>query len=238
MSIPSSTRPTRTANSPSPGVNLAGEGGLLGRGWGVTTATPGSRAPAGRYAKARRCAPPPSRSVRRAGLCGGRSSRPPNRNQGRCEAGTRRVISGDGGARSCLRLSPARGGPTGLPALRRAAQTAGYCARPVRLRGTVAVCDGHDGARREVWTTRDEPDGVLRKACGNRREAVCAAVRGALPRRRLPPDRRGPARRQGRAGHDHRASRGVRHADGAELRARAHPPARPGRTAAALPPPA
>jgi hypothetical protein len=24
-----------------------------------------------------------------------------------------------------------------------------------------------------VWSTHDEPDGVLRKACGNRREAVC-----------------------------------------------------------------
>jgi hypothetical protein len=47
-------------------------------------------------------------------------------------------------------------------------RSSGYCARPVRLRGH--VCDGH-GHR--VWSTEDEPDGVLRKACGNRREAVC-----------------------------------------------------------------
>lgn len=49
----------------------------------------------------------------------------------------------------------------------------GYCARPVRLKGTVEVCDGH-GVRQQVWTTDGEPDDVLRKACENRREAVCA----------------------------------------------------------------
>src|SRR6266542_802718 len=47
----------------------------------------------------------------------------------------------------------------------------GYCARPVRLRGHIEVCEG-DG-RRRVWSTDSEPDGILRKACGNRREAVC-----------------------------------------------------------------
>ncbi|MGI9100772.1 MAG: replication initiator [Solirubrobacteraceae bacterium] len=51
-------------------------------------------------------------------------------------------------------------------------RSSGYCAQPVRLRGHVDVCDGH-GRRRQVWTTDTEPDGVLRKACGNRREAVC-----------------------------------------------------------------
>ena len=38
--------------------------------------------------------------------------------------------------------------------------------------GHVEVCDGH--GQRRVWSTDSEPDGVLRKACGNRREAVCA----------------------------------------------------------------
>jgi hypothetical protein len=52
-------------------------------------------------------------------------------------------------------------------------RSSGYCARPVRLRGQVQVCDGHRG-RRTVWSTSGEPDGILRKACGNRREAVCA----------------------------------------------------------------
>jgi hypothetical protein len=49
-------------------------------------------------------------------------------------------------------------------------RSSGYCARPVRLRGE--ICDQH-GQR--VWSTDSEPDGVLRKACGNRREAVCPA---------------------------------------------------------------
>ncbi|MGH2942834.1 MAG: replication initiator, partial [Solirubrobacteraceae bacterium] len=39
-------------------------------------------------------------------------------------------------------------------------------------RGTVEVCDGH-GGRRQVWSTDSEPDELLRKACGNRREAIC-----------------------------------------------------------------
>jgi len=51
-------------------------------------------------------------------------------------------------------------------------RSSGYCAQPVRLQGRVEMCDGH-GRRRQVWTTETEPDGLLRKACGNRREAVC-----------------------------------------------------------------
>lgn len=51
-------------------------------------------------------------------------------------------------------------------------RSSGYCARPVRLRGQIEVCDGH-GGRRRVWSTDGEPDELLRKACGNRREAVC-----------------------------------------------------------------
>jgi hypothetical protein len=47
----------------------------------------------------------------------------------------------------------------------------GYCARPVRLQGRIETCDGR--GRRRVWSTDSEPDGILRKACGNRREAVC-----------------------------------------------------------------
>ena len=51
-------------------------------------------------------------------------------------------------------------------------RSSGYCARPVRLRGRIETCDA--GGRRRVWSTDTEPDGILRKACGNRREAVCA----------------------------------------------------------------
>jgi hypothetical protein len=50
-------------------------------------------------------------------------------------------------------------------------RSSGYCARPVRLQGHIEVCEG--GGRRRVWSTDREPDGILRKACGNRREAVC-----------------------------------------------------------------
>jgi hypothetical protein len=53
-------------------------------------------------------------------------------------------------------------------------RSSGYCARPVRLQGRIDVCDGH-GRRQQVWTTDGEPDGLLRKACGNRRKAVCGS---------------------------------------------------------------
>jgi len=58
------------------------------------------------------------------------------------------------------------------PAFEAQLRSSGYCAQPVRLQGRVEVCDGH-GRSRQVWTTDGEPDGVLRKACGNRREAIC-----------------------------------------------------------------
>ena len=58
-----------------------------------------------------------------------------------------------------------------FPAFEAQLRSCGYCARPIRLSGTIETCDT-DG-RKRVWSTKDEPDGVLRKACGNRREAVC-----------------------------------------------------------------
>ena len=61
---------------------------------------------------------------------------------------------------------------TDYPAFEAQLRSSGYCSRPVRLKGRVDVCDGY-GRRQQVWTTDGEPDGVLRKACGNRREAVC-----------------------------------------------------------------
>ena len=65
----------------------------------------------------------------------------------------------------------ARAGRPDFPKLEAQLRSSGYCARPVRLVGHIETCDG-DG-RRRVWSTRTEPDGILRKACGNRREAVC-----------------------------------------------------------------
>jgi hypothetical protein len=64
-----------------------------------------------------------------------------------------------------------RAGRPDFPKLEAQLRSSGYCARPVRLVGYVETCTG-DG-RRRVWSTRTEPDGILRKACGNRREAVC-----------------------------------------------------------------
>jgi hypothetical protein len=61
-----------------------------------------------------------------------------------------------------------RASAPGFDRFRSQLRSSGYCARPVRLRGE--VCDQH-GQR--VWSTDGEPDGVLRVACGNRREAVC-----------------------------------------------------------------
>ena len=47
-------------------------------------------------------------------------------------------------------------------------RSSGYCAHPIRLKGHVRTRAGE-----MVWSTDTEPDGVLRKACGNRREAIC-----------------------------------------------------------------
>ena len=65
----------------------------------------------------------------------------------------------------------ARAARPDYPRIEAQLRSSGYCARPVRLRGRIETCDA-DG-RRRVWSTDTEPDGILRKACGNRREAVC-----------------------------------------------------------------
>ena len=49
----------------------------------------------------------------------------------------------------------------------------GYCAHPVRLRGTVEHADRTTGEVRTVYDTEREPDATLLKACGNRRASVC-----------------------------------------------------------------
>ncbi|MDA0164236.1 hypothetical protein OM076_28455 [Solirubrobacter ginsenosidimutans] len=64
-----------------------------------------------------------------------------------------------------------RAGRADFPAFEAQLRSTGGCARRVRLRGTIETCDGHGHKR--VWSTDSQPDGVLLKACGNRREAVC-----------------------------------------------------------------
>jgi hypothetical protein len=65
-----------------------------------------------------------------------------------------------------------RAGPGYDRWMEQVAQT-GYCAHPVRLRGTVEQADAWTGEIRTVYATDREPDNTLLKACGNRRVSVC-----------------------------------------------------------------
>jgi hypothetical protein len=50
---------------------------------------------------------------------------------------------------------------------------AGYCHHPIRLAGRVEHADKLTGEVRQVYDSEAEPDGVVLKACGTRREAWC-----------------------------------------------------------------
>jgi hypothetical protein len=50
---------------------------------------------------------------------------------------------------------------------------AGYCHHPIRLAGRVDQADRSTGEVRTVYDSGREPDGVLLKACGTRRESRC-----------------------------------------------------------------
>jgi hypothetical protein len=50
---------------------------------------------------------------------------------------------------------------------------AGYCHHPIRLAGRVEHADRSTGEVRTVYDSEQEPDGVLLKACGTRRESRC-----------------------------------------------------------------
>ncbi|MEV6524664.1 replication initiator [Longispora sp. NPDC051575] len=49
------------------------------------------------------------------------------------------------------------------------------CAHPIRLHGQVLTLDARTGAQLSALHTEALPDGVIYKACGNRRAAVCPA---------------------------------------------------------------
>jgi hypothetical protein len=53
-----------------------------------------------------------------------------------------------------------------------AGEGCGWCARPVRIQGEQYAIDTH-GRETVVFSTRSLPDGVVLKACGNRRETRC-----------------------------------------------------------------
>jgi Replication initiator protein, pSAM2 len=63
----------------------------------------------------------------------------------------------------------------GLAGWEREVRRAAYCANPVWLAGRVEQADKRTGEVRETYSTEHEPDGVLLKACGNRRASVCPA---------------------------------------------------------------
>jgi hypothetical protein len=50
---------------------------------------------------------------------------------------------------------------------------AGYCHHPIRLAGRVEQADRQTGEVRTIYDSEREPDGVLLKACGTRRESRC-----------------------------------------------------------------
>jgi hypothetical protein len=66
----------------------------------------------------------------------------------------------------------ARAGPGYDRWMEQVAQT-GYCAHPVRLRGTIEQADPQTGEVRTIYSTDQEPDATLLKGCGNRRATVC-----------------------------------------------------------------
>ncbi len=128
-----------------------------------------------------------------------------------------------------------RASRNGLPAA-----GARSCARPATARGRSA-CEGTSrpaattGAGARCGRPITEPDGVLRKACGNRREAVCPACAERYRQDAYHLIAAGLRGGKGVPGLDRRAPGRVRDADRAELRACALAAARPGRSAAALP---
>jgi replication initiator protein RepSA len=65
--------------------------------------------------------------------------------------------------------------PAGLAGWEREVRRAAYCANPVRLAGRIDQADKRTGEVRQAYSTEHEPDGVLLKACGNRRSSVCPA---------------------------------------------------------------
>jgi len=50
---------------------------------------------------------------------------------------------------------------------------AGYCHHPIRLAGRIEHADRQTGEIRQVYDSEREPDGVLLKVCGTRRESRC-----------------------------------------------------------------
>jgi len=67
----------------------------------------------------------------------------------------------------------ARAGDPGYDKWAAQLKHAGYCRRPVRLVGSSVTLDEATGVVRSSFDTATEPDGMLLKACRNRRTTVC-----------------------------------------------------------------
>lgn len=64
------------------------------------------------------------------------------------------------------------GAPGGYEAFEGLVQAARFCRRPVRLIGSVTRLED-DGSRSTLFKSGSQPDGVLLKACGTRRQSLC-----------------------------------------------------------------
>jgi hypothetical protein len=84
---------------------------------------------------------------------------------------------------------------------------AGYCHHPIRLAGRIDHADRQTGEIRTIYDSDREPDGVLLKACGTRREPRCH-TREAKGRLVLPYH---PYRQGARCPHGNRAGCWHRH---------------------------
>ena len=63
--------------------------------------------------------------------------------------------------------------PASLANLQRQGEQCGWCAHPIRLIGNLVSVDTATGEILRSYSTNDEPDGVLMKACGTRRATRC-----------------------------------------------------------------
>lgn len=63
--------------------------------------------------------------------------------------------------------------PAALANLQRQGEQCGWCAHPIRLIGNSVSVDTATGVVLRSYSTNDEPDGVLLKACGTRRATRC-----------------------------------------------------------------
>ena len=93
------------------------------------------------------------------------------------------------------------------------------CTRPIRLSGEKLTADASTGELLSLMSTADMPDGLIYKACGNRRASVCPSCSYEYAGDMWQLLQAGGRRPEGRPGVGAVASAGLRHADRARVRA-------------------